>query len=181
MFDELNSKVEKAVSHLTQEYNKLQLWRANPNMLEDLQVESYGSMQPLKNTASVNVLDSQTLSIQPWDKTILHAIAKAITDSGLWLNPQLTGENVLIKVPPLTEERRKEISKYAKTLMEEAKVAVRNARQEELKKVKKQETDKEISEDERKSLEEDIQKIVDEWNKKVEEAYKKKEEDIMKV
>ncbi|MCT4617526.1 MAG: ribosome recycling factor [Candidatus Gracilibacteria bacterium] len=181
MFEELNSRIEKAVSHLSQEYNKLQLGRANPGMVEDLQVESYGALQPLKNTASVNVMDSQTLSIQPWDKTILHAIAKAITDSGLGLNPQLNGESVMIKVPPLTEERRKEVSKYAKTLMEDAKVAVRNARGDELKKIKKQEADKEISEDERKDLEQDVQKIIDEGNKKIEETYKKKEEDIMKV
>jgi len=178
MFDDLNSRIDKAVSHLSQEYNKLQLWRANPSMVEDLQVESYGSIQPLKNSASVNVIDSQTLSIGPWDKTLLHTIAKAITDSGLGLNPQVNSENILIKVPPLTEERRREVSKYAKTLMEDAKVAVRNARADTLKKIK---ADEELSEDMQKDKEADMQKLIDEANKKIEETYKKKEEDIMKV
>jgi len=91
-------------------------------MVESVKVEQYGSMQPLQNMAAVSNLDAQTLSIKPWDKTVMHAIAKAITDSSLGLNPQTMADCILIKVPPLTEERRKELSKVAKTMAEDAKV-----------------------------------------------------------
>lgn len=172
--------IAKAFKHLEVEYSKLQLWRANPAMVESMLVEQYGSHQPIQNVASVSNLDSQTLSIKPWDRSIIHAIAKAITDSGMWLNPQTMADSVIIKIPPMTEERRKEISKIAKWLAEDAKVSVRNARQDSLKVIKKAEEDKEISEDRRKELEWDLQKLIDEANKKVDEMYKQKDSDIMK-
>ena len=181
MLEKTKEGIEKALHHLDIEYSKLQLGRANPIMVESIMVDQYGSMQTLQNIASVSNLDSQTLSIKPWDKTILHAIAKAITDSGLWLNPQTMADSILIKVPALTEERRKEISKVAKTMAEEAKVWIRNARAESMKIIKKAENDKEISEDIRKDLENDLQKLIDEANKKVEEYYKHKDADIMKI
>ena len=181
MLTKAKEGIEKAIHHLDVEYSKLQLGRANPVMVESIMVEQYGSMQPLQNMAAVSNLDSQTLSIKPWDKTALHTIAKAISDSNLWLNPQTMADSILIKVPPMTEERRKEISKVAKTMAEDAKVWIRNARAESMKIIKKAEDDKEISEDERKTLENDLQKLIDEANKKVEEHYKNKDADIMKV
>ena len=181
MLTELKASIDKTVKHLSIEYGKLQLWRANPSMIEDVHVDIYGSIQPIKNAASINVMDNQTLSIQPWDKSVMHSIAKGITESGLGLNPQVLGDSIIIRVPMMTEERRREISKYAKTLMEDAKVWVRNARQDVIKSIKKQETDKEISEDERKDYETDVQKFVDEANKKIEELYKIKDAEIMKV
>ena len=181
MLEKAKEWIEKALHHLDVEYSKLQLGRANPVMVETIMVDQYGSMQPLQNMAAVSNLDSQTLSIKPWDKTILHAIAKAISDSWLGLNPQTMADSILIKVPPLTEERRKEISKVAKTMAEDAKVWIRNARADSMKVIKKAEDDKEISEDKRKDLENDLQKIIDDANKKVEEHYKHKEADIMKV
>lgn len=173
--------IEKAVRHLDLEYSKLQLWRANPIMIESILVEQYWSFQQLQNVASVSNLDSQTLTIKPWDKTIIHAIAKAITDSGMGLNPQSMADSIMIKVPPLTEERRRDVSKIAKNLAEEAKVSVRNARAESLKIIKKAEDDKEISEDIRKQNETELQKIIEVANKKIEDHYKNKDADIMKI
>lgn len=173
--------IQKALKHLDIEYSKLQLGRANPVMVEWVMVEQYGSFQSIQNMASVSNLDSQTLIIKPWDRTVIHAIAKAISDSGLWLNPQTMADSIIIKVPQLTEERRKEVSKIAKTYAEDAKVWVRNARSESLKLIKRAEDDKEISEDKRKDLENDLQKLIDEANKKIEEHYKQKSADIMKI
>ena len=171
MLEKAKQWIEKALKHLDVEYAKLQLWRANPVMVEWILVEQYGSMQPIQNMASVSNLDSQTLSIKPWDRNAIHPIAKAITESWLGLNPQTMADSVLIKVPPLTEERRKEI----------AKVSVRNARQESLKDIKKAEDNKEISEDVKKDYETQLQKIIDEANKKIDEKLKLKEADIMKI
>lgn len=181
MLTKAKEGIEKALKHLDVEYSKLQLGRANPVMVEGIKVEQYGSMQPIQNMAAVSNMDSQTLLIKPWDKTVIHAIAKAISDAGLWLNPQTMADSIIIKVPPLTEDRRREVSKIAKTYAEDAKVWVRNARSESLKAIKKAEDNKEISEDVRKDLENDLQKLVDDANKKIEEHYKHKDVEIMKV
>lgn len=126
-------------------------------------------------------MDSQTLSIQPWDRSQNHAIAKAITDAGIGLNPQTMADSVMIKVPQVTEERRKDLCKIAKKFSEDAKVSVRTARQDSLKDIKTAKDAKEITEDDVKDLETKLQKIVDDANKKIDEHLKKKEEDIMKV
>lgn len=181
MLQKAKDGIEKAIKHLDIEYGKLQLGRANPALLEDVMVEVYGTPGPLKNSASVSVMDPQTLSIKPWDKSIIHTIEKAISDSWMGLNPQNMWESIIIKIPSLTEERRKEISKIAKKLAEDAKIGVRNARADSHKDIKKALEEKEISEDEEKNLQTELQKIVDEANKKVEEHYKSKEADIMKV
>ena len=172
MLEKANEAVQKAIKHLEYEYSKLQLGRANPALVEDIMVDQYGSLQPLQNMASVSNLDSQTLSIKPWDKTVITAIAKAISDAGLGLNPQTMADSILIKVPALTEERRKEIGKVAKKLSEDAKIGVRNARGDEIKAIKKLLDEKEISEDEAKDREDDLQKVVDEANKSIENHYK---------
>lgn len=181
MLDNAKNWLQKAIDHLENEFHKLQLGRANPSLIEWVRVEVYWAMQPIKNIANISVMDSQTLSIQPWDRSSIHSIAKAITEEGLGLNPQTMADSIMIKFPILTEERRKEISKYAKWLLEDAKISIRNLRQDELKAIKKSETDKEISEDIAKDYETSLQKMVDEANKKAEELYKKKDEDIMKV
>lgn len=173
--------IKKAIHHLETEFAKLQLWRANPAMVEDIRVEAWGSLQPLKNVSSINLLDNFTLTIQPWDKTILHAIAKAITDAGIGLNPQTMADSVLIRVPAMTEDKRRDATKIARNMAEEAKVWIRNARWESLKDIQNAEKAKEITEDDVKSYEKDLQKLVDDGNKKIEELYKKKEEDIMKI
>ncbi len=181
MLNQVKTQLEKAIHHLEGEFGKLQMGRATPALVEDITVEQYGSMQAIKNSASINILDPQTLSIAPWDKTLIHAIAKAITDAGIGLNPQTMADSVLIKVPQLTEERRIEMCKVVKKFGEEAKVSVRNIRGDFHKQIKKQETDKEISEDEARDLEANLQKEIDHSNKTIDEAIKKKEADIMKV
>lgn len=181
MLDKANNGLQKAIVHLESEFSKLQVGRANPALIEDVLVESYGSMQAIKNVASVWVLDSQTLSIKPWDKTIIWAIWKAITNSGLWLNPQSMADSIMIKIPALTEERRVQLSKVAKKFLEEAKISIRNVRHDIHKDIKRKEDNKEISEDEVKDIQNDLQKLIDEANKKAEELLKIKEVDIMKV
>ena len=181
MQQETKELLSKAIHHLEVEFWKLSLGRANPSLVEDIRVEQYGSLQPIKNCASINLLDAQTLSIAPWDKTLIHPIAKAITDAWVGLNPQTMGDSVMIKIPPLTEERRREVVKIVKKFAEEAKISVRNVRADILKSIKKQETDKLISEDQVRDLETDLQKQIDEANKQVEELTKRKEADVMKV
>jgi len=181
MLEKSKQWVTKAINHLDLEFSKLQLWRANPVLVEDVMVEQYWMPTPLKNMAQVSCLDAQTLSIKPYDKSALWLIAKAITDSWLWLNPQTMADSVLIKMPILTEERRKDLSKLAKKISEEAKIWVRNARQDSLKDIKKAKENKEISEDDETSFEKDLQKIIDDANKTIDDKTKKKIDDIMKV
>jgi len=181
MIQQAQTQLDKAIHHLELEFWKLQMGRANPAIVEDIMIEQYGSMQPLKNSASVGILDPQTLSISPWDKELIWAISKAITAANIGLNPQAWAESILIKVPQLTEERRKEMAKVVKKYGEEAKVSVRNVRGDIHKQIWKQKTEKEISEDKAKDLEGELQKIVDSANKKIEEATKNKEADVMKV
>lgn len=181
MLEKTKDWIAKALSHLEIEFSKLQAWRANPAMIEDIRIESYWSLQPIKNVANISVMDSQTLSIMPWDRSQIHAIAKAITESWIGLNPQTMADSVLIRVPAVTEERRKDLAKVAKKFGEDGKVSVRNARQESLKDIKKAKDEKTITEDDVKSYETDLQKMVDDANKKIEELTKKKEEDLMKV
>lgn len=150
-------------------------------MVEDIRIEAWGSQQPIKNLANIGLLDNFTLTIQPWDKSLLHAIAKAITDENIGLNPQTMADSVLIKVPPMTEEKRRDAQKIAKNMAEDAKIGVRTARAESLRDIQHGEKEKTITEDDVKSYEKDLQKMVDDANKKIEELCKKKEEDIMKI
>lgn len=172
--------LERVFVHLHDEFAKLQVGRANPAMVEGILVEAYGSRQALKNCASVSTLDAQTLSIQPWDRGLLRDIARGITDSGIGLNPQDNGESITIRVPAITEERRRELAKFAKKLAEDAKVSIRTIRQDALKKVKQQQ-DAGMGEDIAKREETEIQKHVDAAVKKVDETTAHKEAEIMKV
>jgi len=181
MLEEAKKQIEKSIHHLESEFWKLQIWRANPALIEDIMIEQYGSQQPIKNSASIGILDTQTLSISPWDKELIGTISKAITAANIGLNPQAWAESILIKVPQMTEERRIEMTKIVKKYWEDAKVSIRNIRWDFHKQIAKQKTEKEISEDEAKDLEQDLQKLIDEANKKIEEATKHKEADVMKV
>lgn len=144
-------------------------------------VSAYGSVQPLRNVASVSIMDAQTLSIQPWDKSLIKDIDRAITEASLGLNPQNNGESIMIKIPVLTEERRRDLVKIAKRLAEEGKVAVRNIRGDYMKKIKASETAKEISEDIAKGYESDLQKSIDTEVKKIDAMLDHKEAEIMKI
>lgn len=179
MLHTLSGDLQKAEQHLHDEFAKLQVGRANPAIVEGITVMAYGSAQPLRNVASVGTIDAQTISIQPWDKSVLRDISKAINDANIGLNPQDNGESVLIRIPPLTEERRRDLVKIAKKLAEDGKVAVRNIRQDYLKKIKAQ--DESVGEDIVKQQEKDLQKSVDEAILLVDKMTKHKEEEIMKI
>lgn len=181
MLEEAKKQIEKSLHHLESEFGKLQMWRANPALIEDIMVEQYGSQQPIKNSATIWILDPQTLSISPWDKDLIGTIAKAISAANIGLNPQAGAESILIKVPQMTEETRRDMTKVVKKYGEDAKVSVRNIRGDIHKQISKMKTEKEISEDEAKDLENDLQKIVDEANKTIDDATKHKEADVMKV
>ncbi len=179
MLHTLSADLERAEQHLHDEFAKLQVGRANPAIVESITVMAYGSIQPLRNVASVSTLDAQTISIQPWDKAVLRDISKAINDANIGLNPQDNGESVLIRIPALTEERRRDLAKIAKKLAEDGKVAIRNIRQDYLKKIKNQ--DESVGEDIVKSQEKDLQKSIDEAIILVDKMAKHKEEEIMKI
>lgn len=179
MLHSLESDLEKAEQHLHDEFARLQVGRANPAIVEGITVMAYGSVQPLRNVASVSIMDAQTISIQPWDKAVLRDISKAINDANVGLNPQDNGESVLIRIPALTEERRRDLVKIAKKLAEDGKVAVRNVRQDYLKKIKNQ--DDSVGEDMVKQQEKDLQKGIDDAIALIDKMLKHKEEEVMKI
>lgn len=181
MITNLSKDLDKAVSHLKSEFSKLQVGRANPALVEGVLVEAYGTAQPLKNIAAVSNLDGQTLTIQPWDKALIHDIEIGISNANIGLNPTNNGESLLIKIPPLTEERRREITKTAGNMSEDAKISTRNVRAEYKKKIDTAKADKEISEDEAKNLESQLQKQIDATTKEIDELTAEKENDIMTV
>ena len=164
-----------AISHLESEISKIRAGKANPIMLKGVTVEYYGNMTPLTQVASVNTPNAQTISIQPWEKNMLEEIEKSIINSNLGLNPVNNGESLLINIPPLTEERRIELTKLAKSESESAKVSIRNSRKDANNKIK----NLEISDDLKSNLEIDTQDLTDKYIKKVDEMYSLKEKDIL--
>jgi ribosome recycling factor len=178
---EAKSKMEAAYNYLLSEYSKLQTGRANPALVENLMVESFGTMMPLKGLASISIPETTQIAIQPWNRDSLVNIEKAIANANLGLNPQNNGTLIRIQLPPLTEERRKDLVKLVYKYAEDAKISVRNARHDGLGRLKSMEKNKEISEDLLSSKEKEFQKTVDDYNTKIEESSKKKEKDIMTV
>jgi ribosome recycling factor len=181
MLSNLQQDLDKAINHVKNEFSKLQAGRANPAIVEGVIVMAYGMTQPLKNVAAVSILDAQTISIMPWDKSVIKDIEKGITDANLGLNPNNNGESIMIKIPALTEERRRDLVKIASRLSEEGKVGIRNVRADYKKKIDNAKTAKEISEDIAKWYEDDLQKKIDISIKEVDQLLKTKETDIMKV
>lgn len=171
----------KASDHLQVEYSKFQIGRANSGLIEDLKVESYGVQQPLKAVASISCPDPRTIQIQPWDRGNLKAIETAIQISGLNLAPINDGTCVRINIPPLTEDRRKDLTKLVHKLAEDARISIRNARQTAHDGFKKSNNDKEISEDEMHVANKKLQDEVDNVNKEIEALAKAKDQDIMTV
>ena len=180
ILEEAQDGMNKAISHLNLELGKIRAGRANPSMLDSVKVDYYGSLTPLSQIGNVSTLDSRTLTIQPWEKAMLDEITKAIINANLGLNPQNNGEIILISVPVLTEERRKELVKRAKSEGEHAKVSIRSQRKDANDMIKSLK-DEGLSEDQIKDSEAEIQKITDSFTKKVDEFVGLKETDIMKV
>ena len=164
-----------AISHLETELAKIRAGKANPIMLKGISVEYYGNMTPLNQVASVSTPNAQTISIQPWEKDLLDEIEKSIISSNLGLNPVNNGESLLINIPPLTEERRVELTKFAKSESESAKISIRNTRKDSNNKIKSLE----ISDDLKSNLEIDSQELTDKYIKKVDEMFSLKERDIL--
>lgn len=183
MFDLTDSKrrMGLAIDTLKKELSGLRTGRASANLLEPIMVDAYGSMVPLNQVGSVSVPEPRLISVQVWDKGVIKNVEKAIRDAGLGLNPQSDGTLVRIPIPPLTEERRKELTKVAGKYAEACKVAIRNVRREAMDELKKLEKDKDISEDEQKRHSEDVQKLTDEMVEQVDKLAAEKEKDIMQV
>ncbi len=175
------SEFQKTLEHLKTEFSHLQVGRASPALVEGVTVEAYGSRQPLKSLANVSVPDAKTIQIQPWDKGLLQAIEKGIQVSGLNLNPSNDGIVIRISIPPLTEERRRDLTKVVQRLAEEARIGIRHSRQAAMDKFKSMEKGKEITEDEAKGSEKKLQDRVDFYNREIETSGKTKEQDILKI
>ena len=171
-------KMEKSLNLLTQELSQLRTGRASPALLEGIKVEYYNSMLPLNQVASISIPEPRLIGIQPWDKTVLPNIEKAIFKSAIGLTPNNDGNVIRLPIPPLTTERREELIKLSQRIGEEAKVAIRNIRREANNEIKRAAKDKKISEDESYKGQEEIQKITDEFIEKVEEVLNKKEKEI---
>ncbi len=169
--------MDGAILHLEKTLVKIRAGRANPSMLSTVMVEYYGSQTPLSQVSNVNTPDARTLSVQPWEKSMLSEIETAIMNANLGFNPMNNGEMVIINVPPLTEERRIQLVKQAKSEAEEAKISVRSARQEANKEIK----DLGISEDLEKNAEIDIQEMTNTYTEKIDSILHVKEAEIMKV
>ena len=174
----VKQEMDAAIKHLDHAFQKIRAGKASTTMVQDVMVEYYGSLTPLNQVANVMVPDAMTISIQPWDKTAINAIEKAIINSNLGFAPSNNGDNIILNVPPLTEERRKELAKHAKAETESTKITIRNARQEGMKDLKKLEG---ISEDIIKDSETKIQELTDKYVKISDEHLKAKEVDIMKI
>ena len=164
-----------SINHLEKELAKIRAGKANPIMLKGVSVEYYGNMTPLNQVASISTPNAQTISIQPWEKDLLEEIEKSIINSNLGLNPVNNGESLLINIPPLTEERRMELTKLAKSESESAKVSIRNTRKDVNNKIK----GLDISDDLKSNLEIDSQELTDKYIKKVDEMFTLKEKDIL--
>lgn len=172
---------DKALDHLKGELTSIRTGRANASMVEGLKVEAYGSEQELKNLANVSVPDSQTVQIEPWDEGVVKMIEKAILDSDLGISPNTAGKIIRLAVPALTEDTRKDLVKVIGKRVEEARISVRNVREDVKKEIEQMEKDKDISEDERYKMQEELDKLVGEMNSKIEELGKDKEAQIMTV
>lgn len=175
---DLQQHIDKAKSHLTEELAKIQTGRASTGLVDHIKIDSYGSLQPLKAVASVSIPEPQSISIQPWDKSMLQPIEKAIQMADLGLTPNNDGVSIRINIPPLSEERRKELCKLAKKLAEEAKVGVRTGRQAVIKSINATSS---LSEDDVKGHEKKVQEKVDEANKALDDMYAAKEKEIMTI
>ena len=177
LMDSLKEQMEKAIAHLEHEYRSIRAGKANPAMLSTVMVEYYGAMTPLQQVANVGTMDAHTLTIQPWEKNMIPIIEKAIHQANLGFNPSNNGENIIINVPVLTEERRRDLVKQAKAEAENAKISLRNDRREALHELKKLELPEDIAKDQ----EDEVQKVIDKYAKIVEEHLADKEKEIMTV
>lgn len=177
---EAEEKMEETVMYLDEAFARIRAGKANVKILDGIRVDSYGSKVPLSNVASINTPDARTIAIKPWDKNMFRIIEKAIIDSNVGIMPENNGEIIRLGIPPLTEERRRELVKQCNKEAEQAKVSIRNTRRDTNEKLKKGIKDG-LSEDMEKDAEADLQKVHDKFIKKVDALYAAKEKEIMTV
>ena len=169
--------MQNSIDHLEKELLNIRAGKANPSMLSSIKLDYYGAMTLLSQLANINTPDSQTISIQPWEKDKLQDIEKAILSANIGFNPMNNGESIIITIPPLTEERRRELVKISKIEIEKAKISIRNARKDANNELKKCE----VSTDQKSISEQDIQTLTDEYISKTDSIYIKKEKEILSV
>jgi len=179
ILSEMSKKMEKTVHALDREFKKMRTGRASTSILEDIMVECYGTQMHLNQTASMSSPESRLLIVQPWDQSIIGDIEKAILKSGLGLTPMNDGKLIRISIPPLTEERRKELAKVAKKTAEESKIIIRNHRREANELLKELKKESEISEDEMYKYQDKVQKTTDEFIEKIDSIQTEKEKEIL--
>lgn len=177
---ETKEKNKKTIEHLSDELARIRAGKANPRILDGVYVDYYGASTPLFQLANIGTPDAKTITVQPWDKNVVDDIEKAIMDANLGLNPSNQGDIIRINIPPLTEERRKELVKFIHAESENAKVSIRNNRRDANEKLKKLK-DSGTPEDETKRGEDEIQKLTDEFGKKIDEIVEEKEKEMMTV
>jgi ribosome recycling factor len=173
--------MDKAIAALKDEFASLRTGRASANLLDQVMVEAYGATTPISAVAAISVPEPRAISVSVWDRGVVAAVDKAIRSSGLGLNPVVEGQTLRIPIPPLTEERRRDLTKIAAKYAEQQKVAIRNVRRDANDDLKKAEKDSVINQDEQKRMETEVQKMTDEAVKRVDETLKIKEQEIMQV
>lgn len=178
---DVKERMEKTIEALRTNFNSIRTGRANPSMLDRIEVEYYGSPVSLKSIAQISTPDASSILVQPYDKSSLKAIEKAIVGSDLGVTPNNDGEVIRLSLPQPTSDRRKELAKTVAKQAEEGKVALRNIRRDAMKAYEKLEKEKKLSEDNVKDLESDLQKVIDDYMKKVDTLYKQKEKELLKV
>jgi len=179
VFQSMNAKMDKAIASFQKELHRLRTGRASPALLEGIRVDYYGTPTPIQQTANVTIPESRLIVIQPWDKGMLETISKGIQKANLGLSPSNDGNVIRIAIPPLTEERRKELVKVVHKIAEEYKVSIRNIRRDSNEMVKELKKDGQVSEDDAFKSQEKIQKITDEHIRLVDDCYAEKEKEIL--
>lgn len=175
---DLRKRMDGAVAALKSEFGGLRTGRASASLVEPIDVDAYGSKMPMNQVGTISVPEPRMISINVWDKSLVSAVERAIRDAGIGVNPVVDGQNVRIPIPPLTEERRVELTKIASKYAEQAKVAIRNVRREGMEAIKKLEH---VGEDDQKKMSEEVQKLTDEMVAKVDETLAAKDAEIMQV
>ena len=180
-YKDVEEKMKKSVSVFVENLESIRAGRANPKVLNKINVEYYGTPTPISQVASVSVPEARLIVIQPWDKSILQDIEKEIQKADIGINPINDGNVIRLSFPELTEERRKELVKDIKKMVEEAKVAIRNIRRDSIEQFKQKEKNSEITEDDLRVAEDEIQKLTDKYNKEIDLEFEKKEKEVMSI
>lgn len=175
------TRMQKAVDNVRHELVKIRTGKATTVLLDTVKVDAYGTLMPLNQVGTVSVLDAHMLTVTPWDQTMVKPIEQGIIAANLGLNPSTDGKVVRVPIPPLNEERRKELAKLVKKFGEEGKIAIRNIRRDENEQLKKSEKEEHFSEDERKRGEQEVQKLTDKFSKEIDNLLALKEKEIMEV